>query len=293
MAQNEIVEQGKGKLVEQVINRVKDLTTKTGFVLPQGYAVENALRAAYFMIGDTVDRNGKSALEVCTPASISESLFRMAAQALEPSKKQCYFIVRGNKLCMDRSYFGSIAIAKRVASVVDVTASVIYEGDGFDYQMLDGKITAVQHVQKIGNMDNEIYGAYCIVKFKDGSQLIDVMTIARIKKSWKMSSNQSNNKLQNDFSDDACKRTIINHCLKPIINSSDDANLFQKLEDDEELPIEETSHEVVTQKEQPVTIKLPVASKKEEKKAEPEPVFEEPETLQAELVEEDSENPFD
>lgn len=272
----------KENVVELVIGRVKELTTKTGFLLPANYNVDNAVRTAQFIIKDITNKEGKSALEFCTPASIQESLFRMVAQALDPMKKQCYFIPRGNKLMMERSYFGSEAIAKRVAKVEKISASVIFEGDVFDYEMNDGRISKVNHIQKIENLDKPMFGAYCVVTFTDKSQAIDVMTIAQIKNSWKQAQNQNNNKLQTDFGTEAAKRTVINRCLKPIINSSDDSNLYERAFEGEEIEIEETDHTVVTQpKEQPKTISLSVAGKKEEPK--PEPVIEEPQAEEVEV----------
>lgn len=288
-------EDKKGKIVENVIGRVNELALNSGFSLPDNYAVENALRAAYFMIGDVVNKDGKSALDTCTVPSIKEALFRMAAQALDPIKSQCYFIAHGSKLTMRRSYFGSIAIAKRVAKVKDVTAAVIFEGDGFDYEMQDGRIVSLKHQQKFGNLDNEMVGAYCIATLEEGTQIIDVMTIAQIKKSWKMSSNQgAGNKLQNDYGPEAAKRTVVNRCLKPLINSSDDANLFQKQDEEEENAVQETTHTVVN--EPPKSISLPVVGKKtEQPKPEPvkvEPKQTEPETIEAVVVTEEENDPF-
>lgn len=259
---NEVVETAKGKLVESVINRVTELTKTGGFLLPQNYNYENSLRAAFFIIGDTVDRNGKSALEVCTPASISEALFRMAAQGLDPNRSQAYFIIHGNKLTLRRSYMGSVAVARRVAGVKSVSAAVIHDGDGFTYEVVNGKYQNVKHNAPFENLDKDIIGAYCVATFEDGREHIDVMTIAQIKKSWKMSINQNSNKLQQDFSEEACKRTIIARCLKPLINFSDDSNLYEKQQDEfEENEVQETSHEVVTEKK---NISLPIVGAKKD-----------------------------
>lgn len=40
-----------------------------------------------------------------------------------------------------------------------------------------------------------------------------------------MSKNRSNNQLQTQFDDDACKRTVIRHLVKYLFNSTSDQNL--------------------------------------------------------------------
>lgn len=275
---NEAVKKSKNELVDQVLNRVQEYTSGGNFVLPKDYAVENALRMAYFMIGETLDKDKKPALDVCTPASIGEALFRMVMQGLDPNKVQCYFIVNGQKLSLRRSYLGAIAVSKRVANVKDCYAVVLHEGDVFQYEMVNGKKKIIKHEQKFEDLDNPIMGAYAITVFEgEREDEVDVMTIKEIKESWKMSQNQSNNKLQTQFGPEAAKRTVINRCLKPIINTSNDANLFQKeLREDDE--IEDTTFE--TESSKPLgerkTVALPPATEKQavplKAKAQPEPV---------------------
>lgn len=275
--QNSGVKKAKNELVEQVLGRVNDYTNNGNFVLPKDYAVENALRAAYFIIGETIDRDKKPALDVCTPASVGEALFRMVMQGLDPVKSQCYFIVNGNKLSMRRSYLGAIAVGKRVAEVKDCPAVVVHEGDEFEFEVVNGRKKVTHHKQTLESLDKPIAGAYAICEFTtDREEYVDIMTIKEIRESWKMSQNQNNNKLQSQFGPEAAKRTIINRTMKPVINTSSDANLYQKdLKEDNE--IEETTHEVLesnTKIGEKKIVSLPVATVKqtvpiETKKAEP------------------------
>lgn len=272
---NEAIKEKGMKLVEDVLSRVNDITTNGGFMIPPNYAVENAVRMAYFMIAETVDKDKKPATEVCTSASIAEAMFRMVMQGLDPGKVQCYFIVNGTKLSLRRSYLGSIAVSKRVANVDDCYGVVIHEDDTFEYEMINGKKKLIKHEQSFLNLDKPIIGAYAIATFTTGrEQELDVMTYKEIKESWKMSQNQTNNKLQTQFGPEAAKRTVINRCLKPIINTSDDANMYQRdLREDTE--VEDTTFE--TESSQPLaptkTVALPPATPKVSVplKAQPEP----------------------
>jgi recombination protein RecT len=262
---NQAVAQKQKDIIENVVSRIKQMTATGAIKIPEGYAYENALRTAFFIISETKDRNDKPALEVCSPESISQSLFEMTISAMDASKKQCYFIVAGNKLTFRRSYFGSIALAKRVADVVKVTSAVIYKGDVFSYEMKDGEIVSLHHEQSIENLDSEIFGAYAIATYGTGEQHIEVMTFKKIKQSWQQSSVKNNNNLQTNFSEEACKRTVINRCLKTIINSSDDTSLFES-ESEDDSQVEDGPHSVVSSKtKEPVgskVISMPVTEKK-------------------------------
>ena len=60
----------------------------------------------------------------------------------------------------------------------------------------------------------------------DGSKRYDLMTIERIRKSWNMSSNKTNNKLQTEFITEACQRTVTRHLVKNLFNQSTDESLL-------------------------------------------------------------------
>lgn len=64
-------------------------------------------------------------MEVCSRESIANSLLDMVVQGLSPAKTQCYFIVYGNQLQLNRSYFGTQAVLKRLTNVKDIWANVI------------------------------------------------------------------------------------------------------------------------------------------------------------------------
>ena len=85
------------------------------------------------------DKSGRPALEVCTRESIANSLLDMVVQGLSPAKTQCYFIVYGNKLQMNRSYFGTQAVLKRLTNVKDIWSNVIYEGMSLNMRLMEGK----------------------------------------------------------------------------------------------------------------------------------------------------------
>ncbi|MGV2787831.1 recombinase RecT, partial [Clostridium perfringens] len=143
---------------------------------PPNYNASNALKSAFFNLQEVTDKTGKPALEVCTKESIANTLLDMVVQGLSPAKKQCYFVVYGNKLQLSRSYFGTQAVLKRLSNVEDIWANVIYHGDVFDYEVADGRERLIRHETEFENRDNDISGAYAIVKTTDGEGILTVMT---------------------------------------------------------------------------------------------------------------------
>lgn len=174
-------------VTEEVLTRVNDLSKKGELVVPPGYSAANALKSAWLMLQETVDRNQKPALQVCTKSTIANSLLDMVIQGLSPSKKQCYFIVYGNRLQLTRSYMGTVAVTKRLKGIKDVKAYCIYEGDEFEqkYDLDTATLQITRFNPKFENIDiNKIKGAFAVVLGDNGPIYTEVMNINQIKKAW-------------------------------------------------------------------------------------------------------------
>src|SRR5690625_962003 len=156
------------------VNRNLTRLQDEGLQLPANYNASNALKSAFFKLQEVKDRNGKPALEVCTQDSIANALLDMVTQGLSPAKTQCYFIVYGNQLQLNRSYFGTQAVLKRLTGVKDIWANVIFEGDVFDYEIVGGREKLVKHETQFQNRDNKILGAYAVVQLDEGEEILTV-----------------------------------------------------------------------------------------------------------------------
>jgi recombination protein RecT len=237
--------------VVAVAKQVKGYIEKGNLFLPADYSPENALKSAWLTLQEVKDKDNRPALQVCTQESIMNALLDMVVQGLNPSKKQCYFIVYGPKLICQRSYFGDQALAQRVRPNSEIYASVIYQGDTFETEMIRGRTTIAVHKSKLENQKlDKIIGAYCgIVDKETGEDLgCEVMTMAQIQKSWGMSKtyNPGGQKgTHHDFPDQMALRTVIRRRCKPLINSSSDALLLESVrrqdEDHIEAEVEEDS----------------------------------------------------
>lgn len=216
-----------------------DEKKRFGLSFPDNYSVANALNSAYLIIQDMTVKRKKGnecveerVLDFCTKQSIASSLLDMAVQALNPVKKQCYFVAFGDKLTLMRSYQGTMAVAKRVGAT-DIRAEVIYEGDVFRYHIENGYKVIDEHTQDFKNIDNEkIVGAYAIVDYPNFTPYVEVMNINQIKKAWSKGKADLSkaNDVHNEFADQMAKKTVINRACKNFINSSDDGYLMETFE---------------------------------------------------------------
>ena len=219
----------KKDVVDVVGKKVQEFVSRGELHLPPNYSVENAMKSAWLILQNTVDKDKKPVLQVCTRDSIANALLDMAVQGLNPAKKQGYFIAYGKQLVFQRSYFGTMAVTKRVAGAKDIFAEIVYKGDEFEYTIHRGNKVITKHVQRIENVDpDNIVAAYCTIIFDDDRQFTDIMTWAEIQKAWSKSKNNPDREgsTHKDFAQEMARKTVINRACKRYLNSSDDGSLL-------------------------------------------------------------------
>lgn len=225
----------KRDTVDVVAVKIREFQERGEITFPKNYSPENAMKAAWLAIQAAEDKDHHPALTVCTRNSVANALLDMVVQGLTPAKKQCYFIVYGKELVCQRSYFGTMAVAKMVdPTIKDIVAQVIYEGDEFDYEIdTKGRKHLLKHIQKLGNINKDkIQGAYCTIIWDD-HEFMDIMTIDQLKAAWgqsKMKPILENGSVKpssthGKFTVDMAMKTVINRACKFYINSSNDSSL--------------------------------------------------------------------
>lgn len=254
MSENQVAVKKQGEITDKVLSKVNLMQENGQLVIPQNYVAANALKSASLILQETVDNKKVCVLESCTQTSIANCLLDMVKMGLEPSKKQCYFVAYGNKLQLMTSYFGKLAIAKRVSDLKDVKAFVIYEGDEFetefDLDTLAMKIKSYKPDVKNVNLE-KIVGAFAVPIFKDGSKGdVTYMSIQQIKNSWNQGYAKGNSGAHKNFTDEMCKKTIITRVCKTLINASDDGDLIDIYTGaEEEVQPQEVQKEMTASKE--------------------------------------------
>lgn len=219
-------------ITDQISLKLGELQDE-GLQLPAGYNPNNALKSAFFELKNVKDRNKRPALDVCSKESIANTLLNMVTQGLSPAKTQCYFIVYGDQLQMQRSYFGTQTVLKRLSGVKDIWANVIHEGDEFDVEFDEkGRERLKHHNTSFLNRDNPMIGAYAIIDTEKDGQLLTAMTKKQIDTSWTQAKTTA---VHSKFSTEMAKRTVINRAAKNYINTSNDSDtLIQAINDSTE-----------------------------------------------------------
>jgi len=239
MAQNtsgKITTNARKETINAIIVRVEKSQKERQIDLPPNYSEQNAMKSAWLILQELQDKNGNFALDICTRESIANALLYMLVQGLNPGKKQCYFIAYGKQLVCQPSYFGSMTVAKRVnPNIKNIIAATVYKGDILKYKIIRGEKCIVEHEQKLENIGKDIVAAYAeIIDYDNNVIATQIMTFEQIKQSWKQSKlspvNEDGsikpNTTHSKFTSDMAEKTVIAKVCKPIINSSDDSNLF-------------------------------------------------------------------
>jgi recombination protein RecT len=202
--------------------------TVRGLVLPKNYVPMNALQSAMLIINQTVDKDKRLALSVCSEDSVKQALLDMLQQGLSPSKRQCYFIIFGNKLTLLTSYFGEQAKAKAAdPNIKEIYAENVYKGDSFKYKLVHGHKVVTQHEQDPSSIDdNNLLGAYSTIVYRDGSEVSEYMTMQQILNSWSRGQTKGQSDAHKLAKSEMTKKTVLRRLCKSVYNTSDDFEII-------------------------------------------------------------------
>lgn len=208
--------QVKQNVGDQVIARVNSLC-EAGFTMPKDFSYVNAIKMSMLKLQDLKDKNGKPALSVCTPASVSTALFQMVTKGLNAALNQGYLLVRGDQLCFQESYFGKVLMVKRIYPHWEPNPVVIREDDVFEYGIdaKTGKKFVIKHEQKLENMDKGFVGGYMYLPTGD----LYIMTKKQILTAWSKSSSREQ-ATHKAFDEKMVGKTLVNSGCNMIINST-------------------------------------------------------------------------
>ena len=194
----------------------------------KGYDVGNAVNMAMIQVATSVkDKAGRPALEVCTKGSIARCVLDMVLQGLMPERNQCWFIVYGDALTLQRSYFGTVATLKRVMPYpIHVTADVIREGDQYiqDFTPYGERYVKGITTDLMESAGKPIKAVYCNI-FKEGTEELlgsAFMSMEQVKTSWSHSKTyrSEGSSPHNQEPDEMAKRTAIVRACKLLLKSS-------------------------------------------------------------------------
>ena len=237
-----------------VLNRVDEMC-KVGFTMPKDYNYVNAVKATMLKLQEVKDKNGKPALEVCTPSSIQSALFAMVVKGLDVSKNQAYLVCYGQQLQLQESYFGKVLQVKRIFPEWEPRPNIVHEGDTFKYTVNPetGRRELVEHTQSLENLDKPILGGYIYLPCADGGKDLYIMTIKQIIAAWNKS--RSGGATAKQFPEKMAMKTLVNSGCTMVINSTPSQSNIADNSDDPNAPETEPEYadaeEVVEVKELP------------------------------------------
>lgn len=200
-------------------------------VLPPNYDVNDAVKALYLQTLQTVDKQKRPVLEVCSRTSIEQVVQTYVSKGLNIAKKQCYLVAYGNTLTLQESYFGKQKEAKAYAKI-RINSNVIYKGEEVTIeQRIDGT-KVIHHKPDFSKFDiDNIVGAYAVAVREDGTvDDSEIMTKKEIDRSWAKS--MTGGTVHKEFPVEMSRKTVIGRLSKKYINTSDDSNKFDVIETD-------------------------------------------------------------
>lgn len=227
-------------ITEQVLAKIETFKQAGELRLPADYSPENALKAAFLILSETKDKNGRIVIDTrndkgelvpgsCSKVSIANSLLKMVVLGLSAIKKQCDFIARGDQLSCDPEYTGNILLAKRYGGLKHHKGNAIFEGDTFRFEVgVDGRRKLIEHKQELESIGGDVVGAYVTYELEDGTQDMEIMNIVQIRNAWMQgySYAKGDSKVHKNFTDQMAIKTVYNRMTKLLIRASNDAPLM-------------------------------------------------------------------
>ena len=119
----------------------------------------------------------------CTKASIVQAVFDAARTGIDPSSggaEMFYFLPMGGEVSFALSYKGSIALAKRNGSLLDMYARSVREGDEWQWQQ--GGQEAIEHTPSLEpeRETRPITHVYAVAVLPGGERLFECWSRAKI-----------------------------------------------------------------------------------------------------------------
>ena len=222
--------------VGQLVLSRAEAMCQVGFTMPKDYNYVNAVKATMLKLQEVKDKNGKPALEVCTPSSIQSALFSMVVKGLDVSKNQAYLVVYNDKLQLQESYFGKVLQVKRIFPEWEPRPNIVHADDTFKYTVNPetGRKELVEHTQSLENLDKPIVGGYIYLPCADGGKDLYCMTYKQIVAAWNKS--RSGGATAKQFPEKMAMKTLVNSGCNIIINSTPSQSNIADNSDDPNAP---------------------------------------------------------
>ena len=165
-------------------------------------------------------------LAQCTQESFFQALLDLSQLGLEPDGRRAHLIPYGDKVQLIVDYKGLVELVMQTGNVSNIHADVICDNDKFVYDK--GEIK--EHVIDFHKPRGDVYAAYAICRFKDGTEKTEVMTKEEIEKIRKRSKAGNSGPWVTDWNEMA-KKTVFRRLSKWLPLSSEQREALEKDDD--------------------------------------------------------------
>lgn len=136
------------------------------------------------------------------PASVLGQCYPVPFNNTKTGQKECQFII---------GYRGMAAIARRSGEVVSIDAQIVHEKD--DFELCYGLEPNLTHKPFIDGGAGKMRGAYCIVRFRDGSYQFRFMPLDEIERHRQRSKSRNSGPWVTDY-EEMAKKTVFRSVFK-------------------------------------------------------------------------------
>lgn len=154
-------------------------------------------------------------LAACNPVSLLGALMQSAQLGLEPGPLgQAYLVPFGNEVTFIIGYRGLIDLFRRSGEMLSIVAREVRDADEFEF-WVDETGDRLRHVPNLRGDRGQAYAYYAIARFRDGGQLVHVMTRDDIDRHRKRSRSKDSGPWQTDY--DAMARKTVIRAMAPYL----------------------------------------------------------------------------
>jgi recombination protein RecT len=150
---------------------------------------------------------------------------------LEPDGRRAHLIPFGDTCTLIIDYKGIVELAMNSGTVSSIFSQIVCENDEFTY-----KTGEIEHNINFRQPRGKMYAVYCIIKFKDGGQHTEVMTLEDVNRIRARSKAANKGPWVTDF-DEMAKKTVFRRGSKWVKLSPEVQDALDREDDFTEKPL--------------------------------------------------------
>lgn len=220
MATQLTVQQQRRAESQAVVQTLGAMAPQLKAALPAHVSVEKFTRVAANAIQGNPDLLGADR------SSLFQACLRLAADGLMPDGRDAAIVIFGGKAQAMPMIGGILRKVRQSGEVAKVSAQVVHKNDTFKVSY--GFDEDVEHVPPaLDEPRGDVIGAYATAVLKDGSRLLEVMSLEQIEKVRKVSRSGTRGPWV-DWFDEMARKTVMRRLAKRLPMSTDIEDAFDR-----------------------------------------------------------------